>query len=122
MTLFQKEHKKKLERIQRCVTKMIPRLRKKTYEKRLTELNLFPQTKGKLRGDFIAVLKIFKGYTNVNPDANFTVDQTNITKNNGYKIIGRHFETNKAKYLFSKWNGLTTLDRLDRSVAVCIPM
>ena len=47
-----------------------------------------------------------------NPDAYFTVDCTaNITRNNGYKIIGKHFETNEAKYFFfilvtNAWNEL----------------
>ena len=43
--------------------------------------------KQRLRGDLIAVFKIFKEYTNVNPDTYFAVDQTNITRNNNCKII-----------------------------------
>ena len=86
----------KLERIQRRVTKMIPRLCNEPYEERLAELNLFPPMKQRL----IAVCKIFKGYNNVNPDSYFTVDLTNITRNNSYKITGKLFETNKAKYFF----------------------
>ena len=91
---------------------MIPRLRNKSYEERLTELYQFPLSKRRLRGDLIAVFNnIFKGYNNVNPDSYFTVNRTNITKNNGYKIIGKRSETNEAKFFFfncvvNVWNGL----------------
>ena len=75
---------------------MIPRLCNKPYKKRLTELNFFPLTKLRLGEDLVAVFKIFKGCSKANPDAYFTVDCTaNITRNNGYKIIGKHFETNE---------------------------
>ena len=71
----------KVERIQRRIIKIITKLRNKLYEEQLTKLDLFPLTKLRLRGDLIAVFKIFKGYTNVNPDSYFTVDRTNITRN-----------------------------------------
>ena len=101
----------KLERIQRRVTKMIPRLRNKPYEERLKELNLFSLTKRRLRGDLITVFKIFRGFTNINPNDYFSTDESRITRSNGFKIIGKRFETNEAKYFFfnrivNVWNGL----------------
>ena len=39
------------------------------------------------------------------------MDRSNITRNNGYNIVLKRFETNDAKYLFfnrvvNNWNGL----------------
>ena len=101
----------KLEKIQRRVTKIISKLRNKPYEERLRDLNLYPQTKRRLRGDLTAVFKIFKGFFHANPDAYFTVYRSNITKNNGYKINGERFKTEETKYyLFDRvvniWNRL----------------
>ncbi len=41
----------KLERVQRRVTKIIPRLRCKPYKERFQELNLFSFSKRRMRGD-----------------------------------------------------------------------
>ena len=90
---------------------MIPRLHNKLYEERLTELHLFILTKRRLRGDLIKVFKIFKGFINVNLDTYFTVNRSNFTRNNGYKIFGKRFVTYESKYIFyisvvNVWNGL----------------
>ena len=101
----------KLERVQRRVTKMIPRLRNKPYEERLQELNLFSLSKRRLRGDLIEVYKMFKGFDNINIDDYLTVDRTHATRSNGYKIVGKRFTSNEAKHFFfnrivNVWNGL----------------
>ena len=101
----------KLERVQRRVTKLIPRLRNKPYEDRLKELNLFSLSKRRLRGDLIEVFKIVKGIENMNVEKYFTIDTSNTTRNNGCKIVGKRFQTNEAKYFFFNrvvniWNGL----------------
>ena len=101
----------KLERIQRRVTKMIPRLRNKPYEERLKEMNLFSLSRRRMRGDLIEVYKIFKGLDNINVNDYFTVDRSNATRNNGYKIIGKRFRTNESKHFFfnrvvNVWNSL----------------
>ena len=41
----------------------------------------------------------------------FTIDNSNITRNNGYKIAGKRFQTNEAKHFFFNrvvniWNSL----------------
>ena len=41
----------------------------------------------------------------------FTINTSNITRNNGYKIVGKRFQTNEAKHFFfnrvvNVWNGL----------------
>ena len=93
------------------MTKLIPRLRNKPYEERLSELNLFSLTKRRLRGDLIEVFKIIKGIENMDMEKYFTIDTSNITINNGYKIVGKRFQTNEAKHFFfnrvvNVWNGL----------------
>ena len=101
----------KLERVQRRITKMIPRLRNKSYEERLKELNLFSLSKRRMRGDLIEVYKIFKGFDNINVNDYFTIDRTSVTRNNGFKIVGKRFRTNESKHFFfnrvvNVWNGL----------------
>ena len=93
------------------MTKLIPRLRNKPYEERLSELNLFSLTKRRLRGDLIEVFKIIKGIDNMDMEKYFTIDTSNITRNNGYKIVGKRFQTNEAKHFFfnrvvNVWNSL----------------
>ena len=101
----------KLERVQRKVTKMIPRLRNKPYNERLKELGLFSLSKRRLRGDLIEIFKMFRGLDNVNIHDYLNVDERNITRNNGYKIIGKHFRSEEAKHYFfnrvvNVWNSL----------------
>ena len=102
----------KLERVQRKITKMIPRLRNISYEERLKELNLFSLSKRRMRGDLIEVFKIFKGFDNINAEDYLTVDRSNITRRrNSFKIIGKRFSSNEAKHFFfnrvvNVWNSL----------------
>ena len=101
----------KLEGVQRRMTKLIPRLRNKPYEERLSELNLFSLTKQRLRGDLIEVFNIIKGIGTMDMEKYFTIDTSNITKKNRYKIVGKRFQTNEAKHFFfnrvvNVWNGL----------------
>ena len=108
---YYKKDIEKLEGVQRRVTKLIPRLRNKPYEERLSELNLFSLTKRRLRGDLIEVFKIVKGIENMDKEKYFTIDTSNTTRSNGYKIVGKRFQTNEAKYFFFNrivniWNGL----------------
>ncbi|KAK8406035.1 hypothetical protein O3P69_007038 [Scylla paramamosain] len=77
----------KLERVQRRVTKLIPRLRNKPYEERLRELNLFSLEKRRMRGDLIELFKMCRGFDNVNVNNYLIIDSSNTTRNNGYKII-----------------------------------
>ena len=101
----------KLERVQRRVTKMIPNLRNKPYEERLKELNLFPLTQRRLRGDLIQVFKIIKGIDNMDCSKYFTIDHSNYTRGNGCKIVGKAFNSHESKNNFfhrvvNLWNGL----------------
>ena len=108
----------KLERIQRRVTKMIPRLRNKPYEERLEELNLFNLTKRRLRGDLIQVFKIIKGHDELDVDKYFTLDRSNFTRNNGYKLIGQPLGSFESKHFF--FNRVVNIwNKLPREVVNC---
>ena len=101
----------KLERVQRRVTKMIPSLRNKSYEERLKDLDLFPLQHRRLRGDLIQVFKIIRGIDNMDYNKYFTINNSNYTRGNGCKIIGKSFNSNESKNFFfnrivNLWNGL----------------
>ena len=90
---------------------MIPRLRNKSYEERLNELNLFSLSKRRLRGNLIKVSKNFLGLDNININYYVTTDLTSTTRNNGFKIISKQFRWNESKHsLFNRilniWNFL----------------
>ena len=92
-----------MERIQRRFTKIIQKLRNKSFEERLKELNLFNLSKRRLRGDLIEVFKILYCFDNININDYETTDLTNTTRSNGFKIIGNHFRSNEAKhFLFNR--------------------
>ena len=104
-------HLDELERIQRKVIKMIPKLRNKPYEERLKELNLFSLSKRRLRRDLIEVFKNFHGFDNNNTIDYITTGITSTTRNNGFKIIGKRFRSNEVKnFSFNRivnvWNSL----------------
>ena len=75
---------------------MIPKLRNKPYYRRLKELNEFSLTKRRLREDLLTLLSIFKRFINMKPDDYFTIDRSSITRNNGFKIIGKRFIANES--------------------------
>ncbi len=66
--------------------KMIPSLRNKPYEERLSHLNLFSLDKRRLRGKLIECFKIPNGFTNVDPTKLFVMDDSTRTRNNGAKL------------------------------------
>ena len=101
----------KLERVQRRVTKMIPSLRNKSYEERLSVLNLFPLSQRRIRGDLIQVFKIIKGIDNMDCSKYFKIDSSNYTRGNGCKIVVKSFNSHESKKFFfnrvvNLWNGL----------------
>ena len=56
-----KKNIKKLERIQRATTKLIPTLANLTYEQRLAELELLTLEQRREQGDLITIYRIMKG-------------------------------------------------------------
>lgn len=101
----------KLEKVQRRATKLIPSLRNKSYEERLRHLNLYSLEKRRVRGDMIEVWKIMKGKENVDRAKLFTLDENGVTRNNGYKIVGKRFTFDITRNFFTyrvveEWNKL----------------
>ncbi len=109
----------KLEAVQRRATKMIPYLRNKSYEERLTRLNLFSLEKLRLRGKLIECFEILKRFTNVDANKLFSVDDSSRTRSNRIKLRCRPIELDCTKFFFTndvvrEWN------KLPPSVVQCI--
>ncbi len=91
---------------------MIPSLRNKPSEERLSHLDLFSLEKRRLRWKLIERFKIRNGFTNVNPTKLFELDDLTRTKNNGAKLKRRQVHSDCTKFLFTNgavrdWNTLT---------------
>ena len=80
------EGHRKLERIQRIATKMIPELRDLSYESRLLQCGLTTLETRRLRGDQTEVFKIVNGYEDVDRNMFFKLKEGSRTR--GYKAEG----------------------------------
>ena len=69
-----------MEKIQRQVTKMVPTLRHLHYEDRLKKL-------GRLRGDLIETFELLHGYTNINYEIFFKLNNTIETRGQNWKLF-----------------------------------
>ncbi len=97
---------------------MIPSLRNKPYEKRLSHLNLFALVKRRPRGKLIDCFKILNGFTNVDLTKLFVMDDSTRTRNDGAKLKCRQVNSDCTKFFFTNavvrdWN------RLPPSVVQC---
>ena len=97
-----------LERVQRRATKLIPTLRNYPYKERLKRLHLHSLEVRRVRGQLIEVFKILNGFDNVKSSL-LIRDDNPLTRNNGFKLIGRRFHTDTAKHFFTNkvvriWN------------------
>ena len=68
-----------IEKIQRRATKLVPGLKKLSYEERLMKLKLFTLEERRIRGDMILLYKMFHGHVDFNPNKLFTVNTDNRT-------------------------------------------
>ncbi len=101
----------KLEAVQRRATKMITSLRNKSYEERLTSINLFSLEKCRLRGKFIECFKILKGFPNIDASKLFSIDNTSRTRSNGIKLRCKQVQLDSTKFfvindVVREWNKL----------------
>ena len=99
-----------LERVQRRATKLVVNMRNLPYEERLKRLGLQTLKTRRLRGELIEVFKILNNFDLVSPGL-LTLAPNGITRNNGFKLAGKRFQTDIAKNFFankvvSQWNSL----------------
>ncbi len=107
-----------LEVIQCRATKMIPSLRNKSYEERLARLNLFSLEKWCLRGKLIECFRILKGFTNVDANKLFSIDNLSQTRSNGIKLKCRQIELDCTKFFFTN-DAVREWNKLPPSVVQC---
>jgi hypothetical protein len=111
-----------LERVQRAATKLVPHLRKLSYEERLEKLRLTSLYDRRRRGDVIETYKILNGKVNVNKEQFFRLSATgHNTRGHSLKLEVQRPRLDKRKFFFShrvvqQWNSLP--QRVVTSVSV----
>ena len=93
------------------LTKLIPKLRNKTYEQRLKALNLITMEKRHLRQDMITLYNITQGKIKIEVTDNIEFIEETNTRGNKKKIRPKHTRLNIRKYsyfcrIWKEWNKL----------------
>ena len=96
--------------MQRRATKLIHSLKNKSYEQRLKALKLTTLEIRRTRGDLIEVIKIFKGFDQIDSGRFFEVVES-CTRGHKMKIFKKGCHLDCRKYFFSNrvvnlWNKL----------------
>lgn len=109
-----KKHIKKLERLQRIATKMVPGLRGKSYEERLQALNLTTLEQRRERGDLIQVYKLINRLDRVDNENLFLSEESTgrNTRTHSKKLRKGRCLRDVKKYSFPQrcveaWNSLS---------------
>jgi len=101
-----------LERVQRSATKLVPALRRCSYEERLKRLGLTSLRKRRERGDVIEVFKIMTGREKIEAEQFFELaDNSHGLRGHTLKIRKGRAQRDVRKYSFSQrivnsWNRL----------------
>ncbi len=98
---------------------MIPSLHDKSYEERLARLNLFSLEKCHLQEKPIECFKILKGFTNVDANKLFSIDELSRTRSNGIKLRRRKIELDCTKFFFTN-DVVREGNKVPPSVVQCI--
>ena len=88
----------KMEKIQRRATKMIPEIRNHSYHQRIQDLDLISLVQRRVRGELIEVFKYLNRFTTASARGLFDYDLNDRTRNNGAKLIAKHFNTSVAQH------------------------
>ena len=110
---YKKKHVKKLERIQRMATKMVPELEELSYEERLKEIKLPTLEQRRERGDLMTIFKLITKMEETDNERLLTRKQREGRYTRGHtKQLGKgRCLNNIKKYSFPHrnvevWNGL----------------
>ena len=101
-----------MENIQRRATKMIPEIRNHSYHQRIQDLDLVSPVQKRLRGQLIEVYKYVNRFTTASSRGLLDYDLNDRTRNNGAKLIVKHFNTSVAQHFYpikitTTWNALS---------------
>ena len=101
----------KMEKIQRRVTKMIPEIKNHSYHQRIQDLDLISIVQIILRRQLIQVFKYLNIFTTDGARGLFDYVRNDRTRNNGAKLIVKHYNTSVAQHFLSinittTWNFL----------------
>ena len=108
---YKKKYINLLEGVQRRATRMIPRLKKMTYDERLKKLKLPRLYDRRIRGDMIETYKIMSGKEKLN-SRNLFQPSRFIGRSHPMKLHKKYSRLNMRKNWFTqrvinKWNSLT---------------
>ena len=90
----------KIEKIQRTATNIIPEIRNHSYLQPIQDLDLISLVQRRLRGLLIEVLKYLNEFTTASARGLFDYDLNDRTRNNGAKLIAKHFNTLVAQHFY----------------------
>ena len=90
---------------------MIPEIRNHSYNQRIQDLGLISIVQRRLRGHLIEVFKYLNQF--ITASARGLFDYNDRTRNNGAKLIVKHFNTSVAQQFYpikitTTWNALRT--------------
>ena len=92
---------------------MIPEIRNHSYHQRIQELDLISHVERRLRGQqlLIEAFKYLNRFTTASARGLFDYDLNDRTRNNGAKLIVKHFNTSVAQHFYpikitTTWNAL----------------
>ena len=106
-----------IEGVQRRATKLIIWVKDKTYAEILRLLHLQTLETRRVRGDLIEVLKMFKGFVNIDPCMFFRVN-TAPTRSHCLKLIKPRCHLDIRKYSFAH-RIVDTWNSLDYNIIAC---
>ena len=102
---------RKIEKVQRRATKLLPAISDKPYEERLSILQLPSLTHRRRRGDMILLYKILNNYFNSDFSTLYAYSTTNTTRGHQFKLFKYRSRLNcRSNYFFNRvindWNNL----------------
>ena len=99
----------KMEKIQRRATKMIHEIRNHSYHQQIQDLGLICLVQRRLQGQQIEVFKYLNRFTTNSARGLFDYNLNDRTRNNGAKLIVKHFNISVAQHfrpikITTTWN------------------